>query len=57
VIDMNFLTIIAKIYNDFKISQKFMKNIPSFTKDMNLDFYLNIRWQNGVPMEILIPRS
>jgi hypothetical protein len=31
--------------------------IPSSTKNINLDFYQDIRLQNGVAMERLIPRS
>jgi hypothetical protein len=31
--------------------------IPSFTKNINLDFYQDIRLQNGMSMEMLISRS
>jgi hypothetical protein len=60
---MNFLInyfkifIIIKIFN--KINEDFMtcnKDVPSSTKSVYLDFYLNIRWQNGVSIESLIPK-
>jgi hypothetical protein len=63
VIDI-FLTIISNIYNNLKISIEILKffglcggYIPPFTKNTNLDFYLNIRWKNGVSMNSPIPWS
>jgi hypothetical protein len=60
---MNFLN------NHFKDSKKFQKNcamhenfvtcnryIPSSTKNINLDFYQDIRLENGVSMIRPIPR-
>jgi hypothetical protein len=54
----------SKIHSNFEIFVQYMKNfttckryIPSFTKNINLDFYQDIRLQNWVLMERLIPRS
>jgi hypothetical protein len=64
VINMNFLTITLKIYNNnfqsfkkiHKIFRTYIRCIPLFIK--NINFYLNLWWKDvGVSMESLIPQS
>jgi hypothetical protein len=54
------LQIFTIVKNFYKICENFRTCggyiLPSI-KNINLDFYLNIRWKNGVSMKSLIPWS
>jgi hypothetical protein len=41
-------------YENFTAPNRY---IPSFAINVGFKFYLNIRWQNWVSMESLIPQS